>query len=107
MNAACERCEGACCEYFELPLPANWSQSDLLWLGLHGALNVARRSLAFACACQALLPTGRCAIYDTRPLCCVAMAVGGADCRAALARQRPGQEAYILGEEGPNDHQST
>lgn len=86
MNPACQLCAGACCETICLPhtqLPVH----DADWLKRHGCLQGDHVELP--CRCRCLLPDGRCAEYDERPLTCRVYEMGGHACLATVARRRP------------------
>lgn len=112
MHPACQLCRGACCESLVLNLPPTDSGS---WLALHGLPvnppedGVHRTNPGPAAAgngglglyeiearCSKLSSCGRCTIHATRPEHCKTYAVGGADCRATVARRRPRHASAIL-----------
>ena len=92
MKTPCEICAGACCESIVIRLPATDAGA---WLGLHGD-QVAPDRLELATPCRKLGACGSCTIHATRPEHCRAYEVGGADCRATVARRRPADAAEIL-----------
>jgi hypothetical protein len=96
MHPACQLCRGACCESLVLNLPPTDAGT---WLGLHGKPitgPVGGGTHEIEARCTKLSSCGRCTIHTTRPEHCKSYAVGGADCRATVARRRPRHAPAIL-----------
>ena len=91
-TTACQICRGACCESIVLRLPATDAGT---WLGLHG-VSVAERQVEIPAPCRKLSACGACSIHATRPDHCRTYVVGGADCRATVARRRPADAVEIF-----------
>lgn len=84
----CRVCRGACCESFERPAQAvTLMTPDIVeWVKLHDASG----------RCTALTPTGRCGIYDDRPLVCRLFVPGGIECLETVrTRRTPGEYCLI------------
>ncbi len=91
MHPACALCRGACCESLVVDLPTG----DLgRWLGYHGR-TLPSAEVELAAPCRHLETCGTCAIWEKRPAPCHVYTVGGADCRATIARRRPAQAPAI------------
>lgn len=91
---ACQLCRGACCESIVLNMPVRDAPAEAVWLGLHGTVLPDGR-LELRTPCSRLDGCGRCTIHDIRPSLCRNFEVGGADCRATIARRRPERALQI------------
>ena len=92
VKTPCQICRGACCESIVLRLPATDAGA---WLGLHG-VSIGEHQVEIPAPCRKLSVCGSCSIHATRPDHCRTYVVGGADCRATVARRRPTDAAQII-----------
>ena len=94
--AACRVCKGACCEEFFIEardIPTSIGAPE--WFRARGAAQ-ADGSLLFECRCPHLRPSGKCGIYDTRPMACAVSPVGAPECLGSIARRRSTSEARAI-----------
>lgn len=103
----CERCKGACCEAFSLPvsdLSGVPNDDALTWVLLHGDTGSASPErpdhwdgyVEFECSCKALDQFGSCSIYQDRPQVCRDFERGGVDCLEMVKRRRTPAEYQII-----------
>jgi Fe-S-cluster containining protein len=83
MNKSCEKCGGACCEFFGLKSDVD----DPEWLMARSTKKVPYGEydvVIFDYPCK-WLKEGKCDIYDVRPQVCQDLEVGSSGCRFALS----------------------
>jgi hypothetical protein len=97
MNAACERCRGACCETITLDVAG--TNNDLLrFIELRSIPQVNEQGKVarnFNVPCS-MLQDGRCAIYETRPQMCRDFIPGSAYCVTTVLSRRSAEEAAAI-----------
>lgn len=107
----CLRCEGACCETFELPIAdLNPPSTDAwAWLFVRGESVGGplfpwgdSSSLRFESRCPELTECGRCELHGTpdKPTVCVDMKPGCDDCLDAVRRRRTPEQYQQIREDG-------
>lgn len=82
----CEHCTALCCRYVAVPLDKPRTRrdfDDIRWYLMHQGVTVFVEEgewyVQFTTRCSNLLPTGRCAIYETRPAICREYKAGECD----------------------------
>ena len=77
----CDDCNGACCRIMFFPMRKPMNKEDKEWFEMHDGCKVNGLMLEFEMACRHLdKETGKCLVYDERPLTCKKFKVGGAMC---------------------------
>lgn len=84
IHPACLKCRGACCEYVKVE---RCHMTEPAWWALHGIQN-SDGSVFLDVRCRALTSAGRCINYESRPLPCRVMPVGGGDCLESIRFRR-------------------
>lgn len=95
---SCRVCKGACCEELTVS-PPRWAPWTRAWLMARG-LNPKTVPLGvrLESRCPQLLCSGRCGIYQDRPLVCRAYPVGSEDCLEVINRRRTPDHAKAIKE---------
>ena len=86
MSKQCKECDAKCCRYFcfEIDEPDTYEEfEDIRWFLCHEGISVHIDEgdwyIHIDNKCKMLTPSGRCRIYDDRPLICRSYSTGNCD----------------------------
>ena len=82
MNELCESCGGLCCKGVSIDV-SKWTEPQRVWALTRGV--IVDDQWYIDAPCKHLGTDGKCLIYDSRPLNCLAYRVDGPTCRATRA----------------------